>query len=45
MGKAQPIYFTDDEVLKKAQKKASNMDRSLSYYVCQLIKKDLKKDE
>ena len=41
MGKAQSIYFRDEKTLEKAEKKAKSIDRSLSYYVDELVKKDL----
>ena len=43
MGKAQSIYFRDNKTLEEAEKKAKKMDRSLSYYIDELVKKDLKK--
>ena len=42
MGKAQSIYFPDKKILEEAEKKAKKMDRSLSYYLVELVKKDLK---
>tara|TARA_R110002020_G_scaffold115776_2_gene265908 strand:- start:371 stop:502 length:132 start_codon:yes stop_codon:yes gene_type:complete len=42
MGKAQSIYFPDKKILEEAEKKAGKMDRSLSYYLVELVKKDLK---
>lgn len=41
MGKAQSIYFPDKKVLEQAEKKANKIDRSLSYYLVELVKKDL----
>ena len=41
MGKAQSIYFPDKEVLDQAEKKANKMNRSLSYYLVELVEKDL----
>jgi hypothetical protein len=43
MGKAKSIYFRDSKTLEQAEKKAKGMDRSLSYYIDELVKKDLKK--
>ena len=41
MGKAKSIYFRDNKTLQLAENKASKMSRSLSYYIEELIKKDL----
>jgi hypothetical protein len=41
MGKAKSIYFRESKTLEEAEKKAKKMDRSLSYYVDELVKKDL----
>ena len=41
MGKAQSIYFRESKTIEAAEKKAKKMDRSLSYYVDELVKKDL----
>jgi hypothetical protein len=43
MGKAKSIYFRDEETVKAAEEKAKKIDRSLSYYIDELVKKDLKK--
>jgi hypothetical protein len=43
MGKAKSIYFRDEETVKAAEEKAKKIDRSLSYYIDELVKKDLNK--
>ena len=41
MGKAQSVYFPDSKVLEEAEKKANKINRSLSYYLVELVKNDL----
>ena len=43
MSGPKSIYFRDNKTLEEAEKKAKGMDRSLSYYIDELVKKDLKK--
>jgi hypothetical protein len=41
MGKARSIYFRDSKTIDEAEKKAKKMYRSLSYYIEELVRKDL----